>query len=169
MTTPTRGQAALEQIRFARNYVLDLTRHIPEDRWFWQPHEGVTHVAWQVGHLAMAQYSLGLKRIRGEQPEDEVMISQGFLGQFGKGSTPQPRADDYPAIGEIRATLHRVHEQVLQEIPGVSDAALDEPTLQPHPLFESKLGSLHWCAQHEMLHAGQLGLLRRLMGYEPLR
>ena len=32
----------------------------------------------------------------------------------------------------------------------------------------TKLRALLWCARHEMLHAGQIGLLRRHLGYPPM-
>ncbi len=32
----------------------------------------------------------------------------------------------------------------------------------------TKLRALLWCAHHEMLHAGQMGLLRRHLGYPPM-
>ncbi len=32
----------------------------------------------------------------------------------------------------------------------------------------TKLRALLWCAHHEMLHAGQIGLLRRHLGYSPM-
>jgi uncharacterized damage-inducible protein DinB len=35
-------------------------------------------------------------------------------------------------------------------------------------LAQTKRASLLWCAQHELVHAGQIGLLRRLLGYPPL-
>ena len=34
---------------------------------------------------------------------------------------------------------------------------------------ETKLGALFFCSVHEMMHAGQIGLLRRLLGKSPLR
>jgi hypothetical protein len=45
---------------------------------------------------------------------------------------------------------------------------LDKPVLKPHPLVKTKLWALLWCAQHEAVHAGQIGLLRRQLGYLPL-
>jgi hypothetical protein len=38
----------------------------------------------------------------------------------------------------------------------------------PHPFAKTKLLALLWCANHEMLHAGQIGLLRRLLGCPPM-
>jgi uncharacterized damage-inducible protein DinB len=31
----------------------------------------------------------------------------------------------------------------------------------------TKLEALFWCSQHELIHAGQIALLRRLIGKEP--
>lgn len=44
-------QSAIEQLRKARLYTKDLLKHVPDDDWFRQPAEGVTHVAGQVGLL----------------------------------------------------------------------------------------------------------------------
>ena len=66
----SRLQLAIDQIIFARNYSTGLLDQTPEVDWFRQPPSGVSHIAWQVGHLAIGEYRLGLWRIRGEQPDD---------------------------------------------------------------------------------------------------
>ena len=163
----TRLEIALDQIQTARRYTLHLLDTLEPGDWFRQPSEGVTHIAWQVGHLAMAEYWLALKRMRGERPSDNELISPDFLQRFAKGSTPEANPALYPSPTEIRRTLDLVHQQSLAELPGYSDAALDQPPLFPHKLFNTKIDSLFWCARHEMLHAGQIGLLRRLLGKPP--
>lgn len=163
----SRLRVAIDQIRFARKYTLGLLEEVTPDEWFRQPAEGVTHLAWQVGHLAMAEYRLALERIRGARPSDEALISAEFLAQFGRDSVPAPCVTDYPPMEEIRATFDRVHAETLRELPQLADEELDNPPLRPHRLVATKHGLLHWCAQHEMLHAGQIGLLRRLLGKKP--
>lgn len=162
----TRLQIAREKIAFAREYTLKLIDDIDDADWFRMPSEGVTHVAWQVGHLAMAEYRLALERLRGERPEDAEMISEEFLAAFGKGSTPTSDASAYPSPTEIRETAARVHDAVLREMEVADDDQLDSPSLRPHPLFTKKIEALFWCADHELTHAGQIGLLRRLLGKE---
>jgi hypothetical protein len=39
----------------------------------------------------------------------------------------------------------------------------------PYAGYPTKLGALLFCPLHEMIHAGQIGLLRRLMGKPPIR
>jgi hypothetical protein len=163
-----RLQLAIEQIVFARNYTIRLLDETPAADWLRQPPGGVTHVAWQVGHLAFAEYRLALWRIRGQQPQDDALFSPEFVRLFGANSVPDPDPAKHPAPAEIRAVLDRVHEQVLSELPSLDEADLDQPVPHPHPYAKTKLLALLWCAHHEMLHAGQIGLLRRLLGYPPL-
>jgi hypothetical protein len=159
---------ALEQITFARNYTLRLLDATDPAEWFRRPPGGVTHVAWQIGHLAMAEYRMALERVRGRLPGDEPLISDDFLARFGRDSTPDPDPSRYPPAAEIRTVFDRVHAQTLRELPGVDPATLAEPPVKPHSLAPTKLACLFWCAAHEMVHAGQIGLLRRLFGHRPL-
>ena len=36
-------------------------------------------------------------------------------------------------------------------------------------MFKTKLEAITWCAQHEMIHVGQIGLLRHLFVHGALR
>ena len=164
----TRLDIALDMIRQTREYTLRMLQTIDTAKWLWQPNEGVTHVAWQVAHLAMAEYFLCLVRIRGERPEDKDLIPLSFSKQYGRESVPDPDPSNNLEPAQIREVFDRVHQQAMRELPSLSDATLDEATLRPHPLFNTKLGALLWCPRHEMSHVGQIGLLRRLMGQSPM-
>ncbi len=163
----SRLDAALAAIRFARTYTLRLVDGTPAEDWFRMPPGGVTHVAWQVGHLAMAQYRLALLRLRGERPGDGELISESFIKTFGAKSVPDPDPAKYPSVPEIRAVFDRVHARLLAELTGFPDSELDSAPPLPHPLAKTKLECLTWCAHHEGIHAGQIGLVRRMLGHPP--
>ncbi len=163
----SRIDTALANIRFARFYTLRLLDSLPPADWFRMPPGGVSHVGWQVGHLAFAQYRLVLLRVRGSRPDDPDVLPERFLKQFGAGSVADPDPSTYPTVEEVRAVFDRVHDRVLADLPGVPDADLDSPPLLPHPLCQTKLESLRWCAHHEGVHAGQIGLIRRQLGHAP--
>jgi hypothetical protein len=160
---------ALQQIEFARSYMLGILAEIDEADWFTMPPGCPTHVAWQVGHLAMAEYGLCLFRQRGRQEVDLELMSSNFRKLFSRGSLPEAEPTKYPNPAEIRATLDRVHAQVLREAPEFTPERLKEPVEPPFAVEATKLGCLLFCSHHEMLHAGQLGLLRRLLGKQPIR
>ncbi len=166
----TRLDQALSQLQLARSYSLELLKDIPEKDWFWMPAAGVTHVAWQAGHLATAQYNLTLARIRGNRPEDrDLFPMDNFVELFGRSSQPMEDMGQYPRPAVLLATLERISAQVAHELPALTEEQLDQPTelAKPHRIVTTKLSSLLWCAQHEFTHAGQIGLLRRLLGASP--
>jgi hypothetical protein len=169
MSTCRRLAFAIERIGFARNYTLSLLDDIADDQWFSAIGDGLTHVAWQVGHLASAQYSLCLARTRGAQPEDEQLIPADFREHFRKGSTPHGDATGYPSPQEIREVAAAVHARALDELPRLSEDLLDVPIENPHPVFSTRYGALIFCPEHEFLHAGQIALIRRWLGKPPLR
>lgn len=164
----SRLQFAIDQIVFSRNYTLGLLAQTPEAEWFHVPQGGVSHVGWQVAHLTFAEYRLALWRIRGALPQDRELMSDDFIRMFGVNSVPDPNGSGQPSPAEIRATFDRVHQRVLHELAGLPEGALDEPVPHPHPFAKTKFLALIWCAQHELVHAGQIGLLRRQLGHPPL-
>ena len=169
MAGRTEMEIATEQIRFARKYTLALLEDIAEEDWFVMPQGLHTHVAWQVGHLAMAQYGLCLFRQRGRAEIDSSLMSSAFRKKFSKGTKPDPDPVNHPPVTEIRAVLERVNEQAMAELAGFDDASRQEEIDMPYSVHSNQLGALYFCAAHEMLHAGQIGVLRRALGKTPLR
>src|SRR5262249_19216743 len=106
-------------------------------------------------------------RIRGARPEDEQLISAEFLRRFGRDSVPDPDPRSYPPAAEVRAVFDRVHQQVLKELPELPEAELDTAPVKPHSLAQTKLWSILWCADHDVVPPGQIGLLRRQLGRAP--
>ena len=157
------------EITVARKYTENFLDNTDTADWFRMPSGGVTHIAWQVGHMAIAEYGLALKRVRGAQPSDSELLPNQFMELFGKGSIPDADASKYPSADEIRNVFDRVHQQTLEELKTFTDELLDEPSEPSHPMFQTKRGAIHWAAQHELLHTGQIALLRRLFGQEWLR
>lgn len=165
----SRLDLAIRQIQFARNYMLELIEDVDTSRWFEIPPGGPSHIAWQVGHLAMAEYGLTLFRQRGRQPVDTELMTSRFRKRFSRGSQPSADSEDYPPPNEIKTVLQRVHEQALSELPKFSEELLNEPVEMPFTAYPTKLGALLFCSHHEMIHAGQIGLIRRQLGMDPVR
>jgi hypothetical protein len=155
---------AIGQITAAHEFSDRLLAEVPNDLWFRMPHEGVTHVAWQAGHMAIAKFRLGVEFLRERRPEDDTWHPLAWVKLFGRGSTPQADAGLYPTIDEIRAAKQRVYEHLIAELQMLDPSTLDEPALVEHRFVRTKGDALFWCARHEMTHAGQVALLKRLLG-----
>lgn len=159
-----RIQTAAERIQFARGYTQQFLSDLTDEEWFWTPSGFVTHIAWQVAHLASSQYSLCLLRVRGFRETDEAIIPQPFFEKFRIGSTPQAAAENNPPLAEIQKVFDAVHSQALREISDKTDEELNVPVEKPHPAFDTLLSAIEYSPQHELVHDGQIALLRRLMG-----
>lgn len=159
----------VHQMQWARQYTRQLVDSIPVELWYQRPGGFASHVAWQVGHLAVAQYGLMLFRQRGRMPGDLEIMPGWLRKQFGKGTIPSESAEGMPAPEELLNLLDKIHQQSLTEAQHYSAQELSEPTEMPYAAYPIKLGALLFCPIHEALHAGQIGVLRRLHGLEPLR
>jgi hypothetical protein len=157
---------ALEQIDFARRYNLERIDTVPPAQWFTIPPGGVSHVAWQVGHLARSEYRLCLERLRPRTVADESLIPDAYLAAFARD--PLSEADTGFSAAEIRAVFDRVHARVGDELRSYPDADLDLPPLLPHPLFATRLAGLRYAPLHEMIHCGQIAMIRRMLGQKPI-
>jgi hypothetical protein len=163
----SRLSEALEQIAFAHTYTRDRAVSVPLAEWFTIPAGGVSHIGWQVGHVAMAHYRICLGRLRPRGPADAALISDDFIKLFVPGTTPGP-ASAYPPAEEILAVFDRVQARVMEELPSYPDADLDLPPVFPHALFNTRIASLRYAPLHEMIHCGQIALIRRMLGQKPI-
>ena len=162
-------QGAIGQIRFARDYTLQLLDATPADRWFAFPNGLPTNIAWQVGHLAVSQYGLLMFRIRGRRPDDLSLIPGRFRKAYGRGSTPSADPSNQPTADELLGRMGEVFELGLRELSDVTPEVLLEPVEMPYAAYPVKLGAILFCPLHEHIHAGQIGLVRRSLGLEPVR
>ena len=165
-----RLQIALRRIEFVRGYTLSLLEDLDDEDWFWMPAGLTTHIAWQVGHIAMSEYGLTLFQQRGRQREvDAELMSSKFRKLFMRGTVPLADREGHPQPDEILQVLNRVHAQMRKEVVTFDGDQLDEPLGPPTSAYATRYGALLFAGDHEMLHAGQIGMLRRLMGKQPLR
>lgn len=166
---PAMLHAALGQIDFARRYTLELLEATPQERWFESPDGLPTHLAWQVGHLAVSQYGLLMFRIRGREPDDLDLIPGRFRKAYGRGSTPKMDPSGQPTASELLERLNRIHGLAMDELANVEPEVLLEPVDMPYAAFPTKLGAVLFCPMHEQIHAGQIGVIRRGLGLESVR
>ena len=137
-----RLQLAIEQIVFARNYTIGLLDQTPADDWFRLPAGGVSHVAWQVGHIAFAEYRLALWRIRDEQPGDVALFSPDFKRLFVFEGHATEVAEEQALQEFYRLGLHKTQ--------GATGVLLFVSLLEHRVVvlgdagIDAKVGAEHW-------------------------
>jgi hypothetical protein len=165
----TRIDFVLQSLHFSRGFTQGILDRIPEEQWYVFPPGGFTHVAWQVGHLACSQHRLVFSRVAGETTDADRLLPPAYFELFGKGSTPRDDAASYPDVHELRGVFNAVHSRVLVVVPTLVESLLDERIEPPHPAYSNKFETLLFAARHELVHAGQIAMIRRGLGHAPLR
>ena len=168
-TVSTLLRGTIEQIQFARTYTLSLLEEVPRERWFEIPAGLPSNIAWQAGHLAVSQYGLLMFRVRGRRPEDLDLIPGKFRKAYSRQTTPNSDPANQPSPYALIERLAQIHELALAELSEVPPEVLLEEVDRPWAAWPNKLGAIMFCPLHEHIHAGQIGLIRRALGLDPIR
>lgn len=127
---------------------------------------GGNHALWIVTHLAFSEAQLFDVFIHGRKNRYE-----DFGKSVGLKSVPTTSADDYPSMEEAVAMFDSVRQDVLQYLDTIDDEALDAKSHAPDD-FGDGFGTVAKClgamVMHAAIHAGQLTVIRRSLGREPV-
>lgn len=132
--------------------------------WVHQVHPGCNHALWFAGHMANTDNFL-LSLVA---PASSVSL-EGFNARFGMGSQPTNQPAEYPPAEAVLATMRERRSQLLGVLSRLSDEDLAQKTPAGAPEFLPDIASVFEMAiWHEGLHAGQLSVVRRALGHQPL-
>ena len=105
------------------------------------------------------------KRLASEQEESR----EGFSQSFGMGSQPSSQITDYPPVEELLAYMSSRREVFLEVLDGLDEESLARETPEGTPGFMPDYASVFETAVwHEALHSGQLSMIRRALGHQPI-
>jgi len=156
----------IDQVTTIRGTMLATFKDLTAQERLWQPGPGMNHAVWLAGHIAWSLDHLILDYCVGA-----AQLPQRYAALFGLGSQLLSDASGYPDSQELLERLAAGHEAALAWL-----RAADEAELQRRPegfdamderrrgMFASRGRCVWFHAQHEAMHAGQMGYLRRLMG-----
>ncbi|MCB1190631.1 MAG: DinB family protein [Leptospiraceae bacterium] len=162
-----RKEVAIQNWKKARGYALKLVKDIPENRWFEIPKNNYSNLLWQFGHVLASEYRLALLRVRGENESDKSFIPSDFISTFAKGSHANS------TIAYTVKELFNIGELLAETIEKESNHWDDSFLLQKvegdiHPMFSFRIEALEYSALHDFLHCGQIGIIRRQLGFTSL-
>ena len=122
------------------------------------------HTMGPVGHMGTTDnFMLSLLR------PDLCDTNEEYAGLFGLGSQPAGNLAEYPTVESVLAFMAERRERLIQALEEMTDEQLAEATPQGAPEFMPDNASVFETAVwHEGLHSGQLSLLRRSLGFDPL-
>ena len=131
------------------------TEGIRAEDWLLKPGDVSNHLMWVAGHLVVSR-GFVLKALGSEW-------SAPWSSLFARGARPAAQ-DQYPGVEEIRRAWNDVSEQLAASLASVPPDVLAKP--HEKPSYDDKVsGFIAFLALHETYHVGQLGYLRKWLGY----
>lgn len=124
--------------------------------------KNMNHVKYLSGHLLNSQYGLGI--IAGISPEIKWNDLFAVMGQ-------SEAKDDivYPDIEEIKREWNGMHEEIRKGLEKLTPKVLTTKPPAPFDQVADSIGEL-WAFinHHQAYHIGQIGILRKGFGKEPM-
>jgi uncharacterized damage-inducible protein DinB len=164
-----RAKLLADAMNGSREWTLRLIADLTGDDWTYQPKPGLHHCLWLCGHLACAESLLILVRCAG-QNDPNAAFSRHF--QIGKPIS-DAKSGDFPSHDAVVETMAATHLAVMAVIQEMDDEVLDQPCFGKdgaiHPHYRTNAEAIVHAVRHEGFHAGQIAMIRRLLGKTFLR
>ena len=127
-----------------------------------RPVPAANHIAWQLGHLIVAEGFL----VHTELPDAEYPdLPAGFAEQYTKETSTSDSPAAFRTKAEYLDLSKKMRAATLAVMDKLTDADLDRACTGRMAQFAPKLGDLLLLvANHTMMHAGQFTVVRRKLG-----
>lgn len=127
-----------------------------------RPVAGANHVAWQIGHLILAERFLVGEQLSGvEYPP----LPGGFEARHGKESAASVETTGWLTKAEYERLFRETRAATIAAASKLTVADLDRPTQGRMAAKAPKVGNLIlMLSNHDMMHAGQFSVVRRKQG-----
>lgn len=146
----------------SQNFLMALDQIVEEDAL--KRVEGKTnHIIWMAGNFLDMRYAMG----------NVLGLDEGFefKDYFFQGKALDENLD-YPTLKQLRESFHKISPLVYRKLLEVSDEDLDKtfPMGMNIDFFpETVLNFVGMCIGREDYLCGQIGLMRRILGYEGIK
>lgn len=162
MSQCERFKKQLERVREVTEGMLQAFE-TPE-QWTHQVHPNTNHALWCAGHMANTD-----NHFVSMLAPDRAKDLGNYQTMFGMNSTPVNDPDKYPPAAEVLDTMRERRQTLLSILDRMSDEDLSKPTPDGAPDMFTDLASVFELAIfHEGMHTGQVSVVRRSLGHNPL-
>ena len=152
-------QAAADILMGARERMANGLKELTPEQWFTQPDGFANNIAWNVGHLVMAQQGLCYGRLGLDAPIGQEKISE-LRTLYGSGTSPADWTEN-PDTDELVRLFVELPKQMGEDVAAgkFDNLEMPEPVEGRFPPPQSVMHGLIFNQYHEGLHLGTIGEL----------
>jgi hypothetical protein len=126
-----------------------------------RPTAGANHIAWQLGHVIVAEANMFLPKLPGAKA---VELPAGFAEQHGGQTASLEPPTGFLTKEQYLELLKSTRQAVLDALDALDDAALDADSGMGWDMVPTVGSNFIFIAEHEMMHASQFSVVRRALG-----
>jgi uncharacterized damage-inducible protein DinB len=159
----------VEALENARSLTTQAVEGLTDSEMLFQPKAGLNNALWLLGHIAQSENGLILGFCTGKG-----VLPEGWSEKFGFGSKPVADRAAYPTKDEILGHLKKTHTAAIEYVRSLKPEDLDKRPSgidRLSPRAQERFSTVARCMEHhithESSHAGQITMLRRLLGKTP--
>lgn len=152
-------KAAVDILIGTRGRMAKQLEEISAEQWFIQPEGFANNIAWNVGHLVMAQQGLCYGRLGLAIPFGRDNMKQ-YRAMFGGGTSPADWSE-HPDATELLRLFVELPKQMEEDVNSglFENLTMPEPVDGRFPPPETTMHGLIYNQHHEGLHVGTIGEL----------
>lgn len=154
-------QVLFEMLSTSRFVMSSYLEDLTDDDLLVRPVEGAHNAAWQLGHLICSESQM----IGGIRPQAQTLLSGDFARRHDKSRAFEPAEQWAVSKSEYLRLMELVRSATLSLLRELSEedlsAAGPEFTRKYAPMVGSVFASI---GSHELMHAGQIAVIRRKLG-----
>jgi hypothetical protein len=157
----TDRETILAAFRFTLGYAEKLAADLSDEELAVQPHAGMNHAAWTLGHVALGSDFVALLLAA------PTVTDKRWMATYGPRSMPVSDRSRYASKDELLATMRTTHARAIELLAAATAEQLAGPNETPFfPVEFPTVGALitHLMTTHAALHLGQLSAWRRALG-----
>ena len=154
------NEVILEQLATARYVMSRYLEDLTDAELHLSPVAGAHTAAWQLGHLIVSEKRM----VEGVRAGAGVELPAGFEEAHAKDAAPQ---DATPAFSKAHYTelMKSQRERTVALLESLSESDLSKPAPEFMRAYAPHVGSVFASiAGHELMHSGQVAVLRRSLG-----
>lgn len=119
-------------------------------------------IDWLVGHLTLTE-----QRFHAVFDATSPALPAGFEARYARDDTA-PRQADYGDTASLMAIFDEQRNVTIETVRALPQETLMLPLVKPHPRFSTLGEAAVFCALHVTMHAGQMSMIRRVLGKPPV-
>lgn len=125
-----------------------------------RPVPGANHIKWQLGHLIVSERGL-LRSMGAKMPE----LPEGFEPAHSRDNTACDDVSKFWPKQTYLDLMQQMHEAAMACLADFPDAKLSEPGPEAtRSYLPTNMAVFNMTGSHEIMHVGQIAVLRRKLG-----